>query len=115
MTLEADSMRVPKQELPDVESIRERAGWNLPAHYRLKDVRCEYGSMSLPGVQDDFQIVIEYESLHDASSQGSRDMEAHQAWAEPLIATIREEWPASTLRILLHETVNDAGDRSESA
>ena len=60
---EADSMRVPKRELPDIESIRERAGWNLPAHCRLKDVRCEYGSMALPGVPDDFQIVIEYENL----------------------------------------------------
>ena len=53
-------MRVPKAELPDVDIIRERALWNLPIHYRLKSVRCEYGSMALPGVSDDFQVVIEY-------------------------------------------------------
>ena len=103
-------MRVPKQELPDVESIRERAGCNLPAHYRLKDVRCEYGSMALPGVPDDFQIVIEYENLLDAPYQDVKDVAAHEAWADALVATIREEWPASTLRILLHETVDGSGD-----
>lgn len=103
-------MRVPKQELPDTESIRERAGWNLPPHYRLKDVRCEYGSMALPGVPDDFQVVIEYENLLEEPYQGGNNIEAHQAWAEPLVATIREEWPASTLRILLHETVDVAND-----
>ncbi len=101
-------MRVPKQELPDVESIRERAGWNLPAHYRLIDVRCEYGSMALPGVPDDFQIVIEYENLLEKPYQGGKEIEYHQAWAEPLVSRIREEWPASTLRILLHETVDSA-------
>ncbi|MGP0069909.1 MAG: hypothetical protein ACLQGP_40695 [Isosphaeraceae bacterium] len=98
-------MRVPKRELPDVESIRERAGWNLPAHYRLNDVRCEYGSMALPGVPDDFQIVIEYENLLEKPDPDVDDIEAYEAWAEPLVAQIREEWPASTLRILLHETV----------
>jgi hypothetical protein len=103
-------MRVPKQELPDIDSIRERAGWNLPAHCRLKDVRCEYGSMALPGVPDDFQVVIEYENLLERPDQGGDAIEAYQAWAEPLVATIREEWPASTLRILLHETMGAADD-----
>jgi hypothetical protein len=105
-------MRVPRQELPDIESIRERAGWNLPAHYRLNDVRCEYGSMALPGVPDDFQIVIEYENLLEEPDPSGDAIEAYQAWAEPLIAKIREEWPASTLRILLHETVGAVDDVS---
>ncbi len=99
-------MRVPKAELPDIDMIRERALWNLPIHYRLKSVRCEYGSLALPGVSDDFQVVIEYENLLEEPYQGSRDdTQAHQSWAEPLIAEIRSEWPASTLRILMLESV----------
>jgi hypothetical protein len=103
-------MRVPRRELPDIESIRERAGWNLPTHFRLNDVRCEYGSMALPGVPDDFQIVIEYENLLEKTDPDGNDIAAYHAWAEPLIARIREEWPASTLRILLHETVGTVDD-----
>jgi hypothetical protein len=63
--------------------------------------------MALPGVPEDFQIVIEYENLLDEPYRGGNDIAAHRAWADPLVATIREEWPASTLRILLHETVDD--------
>lgn len=103
-------MRVPKQELPDIESIRDRAGWNLPPHYRLNDVRCEYGSMALPGVPDDFQLVIEYESLREEPGPGGKDMESYHAWAEPLVAMIREEWPAPTLRILMHQTMHTHED-----
>ena len=99
-------MRVPRQELPDIESIRDRAGWNLPDHYRLIDVRCEFGSLALPGVPDDFQIVIEYENLHEQTQSDGQQHLAYEAWAEPLIDSIREDWPASTLRILLHESLN---------
>ena len=54
--------------------------------------------------------MIEYENLLGEPEPSGDAIEAYQAWAEPLIAKIREEWPASTLRILLHETVGAADD-----
>ena len=91
---ETESMRLPSKNFPTSNPSGIRANWNLPSHYRLKDVRCEYGSMALPGVPDDFQIVIEYESLPEEPEPGRREVESYQAWAEPLVAMIREEWPA---------------------
>jgi hypothetical protein len=64
--------------------------------------------MALPGVPEDFQVVIEYENLLDKPYPRNTDIAAHRTCAEPLVATIRQDWPESTLRILLHETRDDA-------
>jgi hypothetical protein len=102
-------MRVPRKELPDIERIRYLASENLPKHYRLLDVRCDYGSGGTSVLPDDFEIIIEYENLNDPALAGSMaEISDHHAWADPLLAAIRAEWPPSTVRIALHEHAADA-------
>ena len=71
--IKVDVMRVPEQELPDVQAIAEFARCNLPPHYRLKDVRCEYGPDTPHIIPKDFEIVIEYENQLDEQLQGSTE------------------------------------------
>jgi hypothetical protein len=93
-------MRVPKSELPDVGAVFEMARQTLPEHYVLLDVRCDFGSSWPEMMPTDFDLVIEYEDgLDDAASGSPEAIEAHQAWANPLIATIRRDWPAHTIRV----------------
>ncbi|KAB2937984.1 MAG: hypothetical protein F9K17_15880 [Phycisphaerae bacterium] len=97
-------MNIPKSELPDIDRIANLARRTLPEHYRLLDVRCDYGSGAWAKLPDDFEIVIEYENLHDPALAGSMDdIEMHQAWANLLLNTIRAEWPPSTVRIAFCE------------
>ena len=93
-------LNVPKEELPNIQEIREWALENLPEHVVLKRIEVTYGT-DLPNiVPDDFEVTIEYENRMDERLRGStEDIAAHHAWADPLTAKIRAEWPPSTIRI----------------
>jgi hypothetical protein len=97
-------MHVPASELPDIAQIRQWAEEKLPAHFRLLDVRCNYGTTVPSLLPEDWEVTIDYVSTLDASTMGSlTDIDAYHSWADPLIAKIRAEWPASCLRIGITE------------
>lgn len=101
-------MTVPPSELPNVEQIKVWALQNLPANYRLLDVRCEYGTDIPHVLPADWELRIEYANTSDSSTFGRfEDMKVYHSWADPLIAKIRADWPASTLRIGIPERLAD--------
>lgn len=87
--------------------MQQIAAWaceNLPSHYDLLDVRCEYGTGMPADFTKDFEIVIEYANHLDPAMAGSMDaIKAHHAWSDPLIAKIRAEWPAWAMPIAFLE------------
>lgn len=102
-------MRVPPEELPDIEWIRQLASQNLPRHYLLRDVRCGYESHCAAILPRDLEIVIEYMNLNAPMLAGSSDeIAAHHVSADPLLEAIRAEWPPSTVRIAMIEQLPDA-------
>lgn len=97
-------MNVPASEVPDVTKIRHWAEQNLPAYYRLLDVRCGYGTPLPTILPEDFEIIIEYTSGLDIFESGGMDaINAHHLWADPLMARIRAEWSPWSLRINFSE------------
>lgn len=93
-------MSAPKDELPDVEQIRQLALTNIPAHIVLRDVRCTYGSDFPQVLPEDYEITIEYEKTPDAPPAGTNAaIEACQAWSHTLLQDIRTQWPPETVRI----------------
>lgn len=97
-------MPVPESEIPDMTQIRQWVVENMPDHYRLNDIKCWYGTDSPGLIPDDWEISIEYTSTMDESVSGMpSSIDAHEAWSEPLIAKIRSEWPAPTVRIAFKE------------
>ena len=103
-------MRVPKDEIPNIEQIRELALVNLPSHYRLKSVTCTYGSDWPDLLPEDFELLIEYENLLDNSLQRTTaEIEAHQRWAHALVQDIRGDWPPESIRITFSEKEPEKG------
>lgn len=97
-------MSIPKDEIPNLEQIRELAAIGLPPHYRLLGVRCTYGSDWPEVLPEDFELVIEYENHLDSSLRGtSEEIDAYQRWAHALAQDIRGDWPAESLRITFQE------------
>lgn len=97
-------MSIPKDEIPNLEQIRELAAIALPPHYHLKEVRCSYGSDWPDLLPEDFELIIEYENHLDASLKGTaEEIEAYQRWAHALVQDIRGDWPAESLRINFQE------------
>jgi hypothetical protein len=93
-------MTTPKDELPDVEQIRQLAQATIPPHIILRDVRCTYGSEFPSVIPEDYDITIEYEETPDAPPAGTNAaIEAFQAWSHPLIQDIRSQWPPESVRI----------------
>jgi hypothetical protein len=93
-------MRIPESEIPDMRKLAAWARENLPVHYDLVDIRCDYVSDMPAVIPEDFEIVIEYRDRLDPSQIGSpAAIEAHRAWSGPLTDRIRAEWPPSTIRI----------------
>jgi hypothetical protein len=102
-------LTTPREELPNEESIKELAALNLPSHYRLRSVRCSYGSECPPFIPKDFEIVIEFENHIDESLRGTdADVQTYQDWAFPLMQDIRADWPPDTVRISFIEKLPDA-------
>ncbi len=86
-----------------VDAIEKLARATLPAHYRLIGVRFDHGSAS-PSLPRSLEIRIEFSNLLDEELQGTpEDIRAHQAWANPLIAKIRTQWPKEAIRISIAE------------
>ncbi len=93
-------IKIPREELPDVDKVRTWALQNLPKYYVLTSVDCVYGSDELSLSPDDFELRIDYENHIAEGLRGSNiDMEAHHNWKDPLTDKIRAEWSPWTLRI----------------
>ncbi|MEI2722568.1 MAG: hypothetical protein V9H26_03180 [Verrucomicrobiota bacterium] len=98
-------MKIPKDEVPNMEHIRELARVGLPPHYRLKSVRCSYGSDWPDFLPDDFEIVIEYENHLEAALRGTNEgIDEYQQWAHGLVQDIRGDWPPESIRITFQES-----------
>lgn len=104
-------MVIPSSELPDIEKIAVWASENLPPHYELLDVRCDFGSDMPKIVPEEFEIVIEYVNKLDPVMAGSKDaIRAHHKWAELLLSRVRAEWSPFTIRIAFKERAGNSGD-----
>jgi hypothetical protein len=101
-------LRVPKEELPDMQEIRGWALENLPTHIILKRIEITYGADFPSTMPDDFEIAIEYENRIEPGLRGSNeDIASHHAWADPLTARIRAKWPPSSIRIGFAERLSE--------
>jgi hypothetical protein len=104
-------MVIPSSELPDIDQIAVWASENLPPHYELLDVRCDFGSDMPKIVPEEFEIVIEYVNKLDPVMAGSKDaIRAHHKWSELLLSRVRAEWPPFTIRIAFKERPRNLGD-----
>ena len=93
-------MKIPKDEIPSVDEIRQLALVNLPPHYKLLGVRCSCGPAWPDFLPEDFEIVIEYESAFDSALEGSLEgIEAYRSWAHALTQDISGDWPPESLRV----------------
>jgi len=99
---------VPKEELPNIEKIRELAISTLPDHYRLLDVRCAFGATPSHIAPPDFEVIIEYTNLQDEDLQNDFvDIGICQAWEQAITAQIRSEWSPRTIRIVFSQKATD--------
>lgn len=96
-------MAHPDQPILDTEAIAALARQHLPAGYVLLGVRMSFtdNSSFMPRA---LEFKVEYENRSDDPlAVDPASIEAHQRWADGLVARIRREWPKEAVRINFSE------------
>ena len=95
-------MSEPSDPFLDTATIEELARAHIPSPYRLIKVRLDH-DRHVGGLV----IRIEYNAPADESDLlTTDDVQRYQAWTQPLIAKIRDQWPRD-VAISFHQTISE--------